>query len=52
MTIKHNAIAYLGWVLDGMSIMFHIGKFGTTCNDKHMPMRFIIINIQALVIGL
>ena len=52
MTIKHNSIAYLGWVVDGMSIMFHISKFGTKCNDKHMPMCFIIINLQALAIGL
>ena len=52
MTIKHNSIAYLGWVVDGMSIMFHISKFGTKCNNKHMPMCFIIINIQALAIGL
>ena len=36
MTIKHKSIAYLGCVVDGMSIMFHISKFGTKCNDKHM----------------
>ena len=41
MTIKHNSTAYLGCVVDGMSIMmFHISKFGTKCNDKHMPMCF------------
>ena len=38
MTIKHNYIAYLGCVVDGMSIVFYISKVGTKCNDKHMPM--------------
>ena len=52
MTIKHNYIAYLGCVVDGMSSMFHISKCGTKCNDKHMPMSFFFINIQALDIGL
>ena len=33
-----------------MSIVFHISKFGTKCNDKHMPV-FFFINIQALAIG-
>ena len=51
MTIKHNSVAYLGCVVDGMSIMFHISKFGTKCNVKHMPMCFFI-NIQTLAIGL
>ena len=31
-------------------ILTHISKFGTKCNDKHMPVFFI--NIQALAIGL
>ena len=51
MTIKHNSIAYLGCVEDGMSIRFHISKFGTKCNDKHMQ-GFFFISIQALAIGL
>ena len=34
MTIKHNYIAYLGCVVDGMSIVFHVSKFGKKCNDK------------------
>ena len=51
MTIKQNYIAYfLGCVVDGMSSMFHISKFCTQCNDKHMPM-FFFFNIQALAIG-
>ena len=50
MTIKHNYIAYLGCVVDGMSIVFHISKFGTKCNDKH-SLCFFFINIQALAIG-
>ena len=52
MTIKHNYIAYfLGCVVDGMSIMFHISKFGTKCNDKHICLCVFFINIQALAIG-
>ena len=43
MTIKHNSIAYLGCVVDVMSIMFHISKFGTKCNDKHMPTCFFLL---------
>ena len=42
MTKKHNYIAYLGCVVDGMSIVFHISKLGTTCNDKHMPKALAI----------
>ncbi len=34
-----------------MSIVFHISKVGTKCNDKQMPMCFFI-NIQALAIAL
>ena len=43
MTIKHNSIAYLGCVVDGLSSMFHISKCGTKCNDKHMPMSFFLL---------
>ena len=43
MTTKHNCIAYLGCVVDGMPIVFHISKCGTRCNDKHMPMCFFLL---------
>ena len=39
----YNYIAYLGCVVDDMSIMFHISKLCTKCNDKHMPMCFLLI---------
>ena len=45
MTIKHIIILPIkpGCVVDGMSIVFHISKFGTKCNDKHMPMCFFLL---------
>ena len=46
MTIKHNSISCLGCVVDGMSIMFHISKFGTKCNDKHF---FLLIYRHSLL---
>ena len=49
MTIKHNYIDYLGCVVDGMSIVFHISKFGATCNDNHMPMFFLLIYRHSLL---
>ena len=49
MTIKHNYIAYLGCVVDGMSIVLHMSKFGTKCNDKHMPMFFLLMYRHSLL---
>ena len=51
MNIKHHYIAYLGCVVDGMSIVFHISKFGTKCNDKHMPMCFLLIYRRSLLVS-
>ena len=65
--LKHNSIAYLGYVVDSMShyvysitcdiwsTLTRIRKFGTTYNDKHRPRAYVVffgIYIQALAIGI
>ena len=51
MTIKPNSIAYLGCVVNGMSIMFLISTFGTKRNDKHMPMWFFSLIYRHLLLA-